>query len=211
MPRHTQQHTPYLILMHWLLIASLIGFGLIVAWDLAFLPDILERDNTRISLIILIVFMLGSMHCAERSFYLSRQTEVLHHSQQDPASPIQQYWQSVTDHPIDANNKTLQAELLAEKIRGQHQIGWFMAGALIKLGLLGTVIGFIIMLSSLDSIKAMDIDQVQSLMQQMTHGMGIALNTTLLGLIGSLLLGIQYLYLDRHADQLITQTLQESS
>lgn len=211
MPRHTQQHTPYLILMHWLLIASLMGCGLIMAWDLAFLPDILERDNTRISLIILIVFMLGSMHCAERSFYLSRQTEVLHHSQQDPTSPIQQYWQSVTDHPIDANNKTLQAELLAEKIRGQHQIGWFMAGALIKLGLLGTVIGFIIMLSSLDSIKAMDIDQVQSLMQQMTHGMGIALNTTLLGLIGSLLLGIQYLYLDRHADQLITQTLQESS
>jgi len=48
---------------------------------------------------------------------------------------------------------------------------------------------------------------VQNLLQQMTVGMGVALNTTLLGLVGTLLLGMQYLLVDRAADRLVAQTV----
>jgi hypothetical protein len=37
--------------------------------------------------------------------------------------------------------------------------------------------------------------------------MGVALNTTLVGLTGSMLLGFQYLLLDRGADAFISQTV----
>ena len=78
---------------------------------------------------------------------------------------------------------------------------------MIKLGLLGTVIGFIMMLTSIGGLDSLDIEQVQRLMQQMTQGMMVALNTTLLGLIGSMILGIQYLLLDHCADRLLVSIL----
>lgn len=209
-----KSHIPYLILMQWLMLAGLISFGIFMAWDTGLLPDILTSDNTRISILILVLFFFASLHCFERSLFLSRQARLLH-SYFDSLRPSSR---AVFNSPVihylnlsvakDEQDVTLLTEVLAEKLRGQHQIGWFVTGALIKLGLLGTVIGFMLMLGSLDNIKSMDIAQVQTLMQTMTQGMRIALNTTLLGLVSSLLLGLQYLYLDRRADQLIAYAIE---
>ena len=207
-----KSHIPYLIVMQWLMIAGLMGFGIFMAWDAGLLPEMLAQDNTRLSILILMLFFVASVHCFERSLFLSRQFEVLHGFNGNaqvpllPNSPVSQYLMPASSK--QEKDQTLLAEFLAEKIRGQHQIGWFITGALIKLGLLGTVIGFMLMLGSLDDIQSMDLEQVQTLMQTMTQGMKIALNTTLLGLGSSLLLGIQYLYLDRRADQLIAQSIQ---
>ena len=213
-------HIPYLILMQSLMIAGLISFALFMAWDTGLLPTMLAGDNTRLSIIILVVFILACLHCLDRSIFLSRQFNFLHtYSSSESiyenpeASPIREYLQQTSSRLSLIENEqdsSLLTEVLAEKISGQHQIGWFITGALIKLGLLGTVIGFMLMLGSLDSIKSMDLEQIQTLMQTMTQGMKIALNTTLLGLGSSLLLGIQYLYLDRRADQIVAQTIQLS-
>ncbi|CAA6804115.1 MAG: Unknown protein [uncultured Thiotrichaceae bacterium] len=213
-------YIPYLILMRWLLLAGLIGFGVFMAWDTGLLPNMLANDNTRLSIIILTLFFLASLHCFDRSLFLSHQFKVLHaHANVESSpttsgvSPVRDYLQHPSLRPSSTKNEqdiSLLTEVLAEKIRGQHQMGWFATSALIKLGLLGTVIGFMLMLGSLDNIKSMDLEQVQVLMQSMTQGMKIALNTTLLGLGSSLLLGVQYLYLDRSADQLIAQTIQLS-
>lgn len=209
-------HIPYLILMQWLMLAGLIGFGVYMAWDNGLLPNMLENDNTRLSILILALFLVGCMHCGERSYFLSKQfIELFQFNDPDNPSiehvvkaPVSDYLRKSSGR--DEQDLTLLTEVLAERIRGQHQIGWFVTGALIKLGLLGTVIGFMLMLGSLDNIKSMDLEQVQTLMQTMTQGMKIALNTTLLGLTTSLLLGVQYLYLDRRADQLIAQAIQLS-
>ena len=189
-----------------------------MAWDTGLLPSMLANDNTRLSIIILTIFFAACLHCFERSLYLSRQFSILNHytsltdttalSTNSPNSPVQHYLIQASTR--EEQDTVLLSEVLAEKIRGQNQIGWFISGVLIKLGLLGTVIGFMLMLGSLDNIQSMDIGQVQTLMQTMTQGMKIALNTTLLGLASSMLLGIQYLYLDRRADQLIAQTIQFS-
>lgn len=207
-------HIPYLILTQWIMLAGLVIFGIYMAWDTGLLPNMLASDNTRLSILILALFFFACIHCFERSLFLSRQSGLLNRctdSGQFPssvvgASPVIEYLKLSADK--DEQDVTLLSEVLAEKIRGQHQIGWFVTGALIKLGLLGTVIGFMLMLGSLDNIKSMDIEQVQTLMQTMTQGMKIALNTTLLGLVTSLLLGMQYLYLDRRADQLVAQAIQ---
>ncbi len=86
-------------------------------------------------------------------------------------------------------------------------MGWFLAGLVIKLGLLGTVIGFVLMLGSVSGLESLDIGDVKQLMQQMTQGMGIAMNTTMVGLVSSMLLGIQYLLLDRSADRFVVETI----
>jgi hypothetical protein len=201
-------HTPYLVLMQWFILAGLIVFGIFMAWDTGLLPSMLASDNTRLSVIILLLFAVACLHCFERSIFLSRQFCVLYSRLHSHTSPISEYFQQSSGK--DEQDLVLLTEVLGEKIRGQHQIGWFITSALIKLGLLGTVIGFMLMLGSLDSIQSMDLEQVQTLMQTMTQGMKIALNTTLLGLGGSLLLGAQYLYLDRRADQLLALTIKES-
>jgi biopolymer transport protein ExbB/TolQ len=98
-------------------------------------------------------------------------------------------------------------DVLAEQVRGQHEAGWFVTNMLVKLGLLGTVIGFILMLGSVMSIESFAIEDAQSMLGSMTVGMGVALNTTMLGLVSSMLLGMQYLLADRGADRLIADAV----
>ena len=44
---------------------------------------------------------------------------------------------------------------------------------------------------------------MQKILREMSSGMGTALFTTLAGLVGSMLLGLQYLLLDKGADELL--------
>lgn len=104
----------------------------------------------------------------------------------------------------------LLAQVMAERLRGQHEVGWFICGLLVKLGLLGTVIGFVMMLAPVAELKSFDLSDIQGLLQRMTTGMGVALNTTLMGLSCSMLLGMQYLMLDRAADRLVAEAVEFS-
>jgi biopolymer transport protein ExbB/TolQ len=65
-----------------------------------------------------------------------------------------------------------------------------------KLGLLGTIIGFIIMLAPIATLDAADKAGMKLSMGLMSDGMAIAMYTTLAGLVGSILVRIQYYMLD---------------
>jgi len=52
-------------------------------------------------------------------------------------------------------------EVYESKLKGPHDIGWFIADLMIKLGLLGTIIGFILMMSSVADITDFDITAMQ--------------------------------------------------
>lgn len=99
-------------------------------------------------------------------------------------------------------------QVLNEKICGEHEYGWFVSSLLVKLGLLGTVVGFVLMLVSLSSIQVLEFSSLQEMISNMAVGMGVALVTTLVGLTSSILLSFQYLLLDRAADKLISQCIQ---
>jgi len=83
--------------------------------------------------------------------------------------------------------------------------GWLVADTMLKLGLLGTVIGFIVMLGAVASLENYDVTTMQGLLTSMSGGMRIALYTTLSGMIAALLLAVQYQYLERRADGLIAE------
>lgn len=111
-------------------------------------------------------------------------------------------------HPIEGNslNDSL-SEVYASKIKGPHEYGWFIVDIMIKLGLLGTIVGFILMLSSVTNTPTLDVNTMQKVLKQMSSGMGTALYTTLAGLTGSVLLAVQYQILDRGADELLERTI----
>ena len=72
----------------------------------------------------------------------------------------------------------------------------FASDALMKLGLLGTIIGFILMLAPIAGLDAADRASVKSSMGLMSDGMAVAMYTTLTGLVGSVLVQTQYYMLD---------------
>jgi len=92
---------------------------------------------------------------------------------------------------------------LEKRIKGRHSIGWLMADLMFKLGLLGTVVGFILMLGAVTDISDFDVGTMQEMLRNMSGGMRVALFTTLCGLIGGMLLGMQYHLVDRGADELL--------
>ena len=79
-----------------------------------------------------------------------------------------------------------------QKISDDHyynvrRISWFIAESLMALGMIGTVIGFILMLgSSFESIDVSNTETLKETLTSMAIGMSTALYTTVTGLICSL-------------------------
>ncbi|MEJ2394026.1 MAG: MotA/TolQ/ExbB proton channel family protein [Candidatus Thiodiazotropha sp.] len=214
----------YSLFLRWLLLTGLLLFAGWVLWDRQLLLQLLASDPTRITLMIALLFLAASGHCGLRSFYLSSEQEALQRIKLGmgtlPSAPRPdsrlldgslsgEFLRSVLCKPLETStgesNRDCQllAQVMAEQARGQHEAGWFVSALLLKLGLLGTVVGFVLMLAPVAALESFDLSDIQGLLQRMTGGMGVALNTTLLGLSCSMLLGLQYLMLDRAADRLV--------
>lgn len=71
-------------------------------------------------------------------------------------------------------------------------IGWFITELLLAMGMIGTVVGFILMLGgSFESLNVSDSNSVKQALTDMALGMSTALYTTLVGLTCSQLLKVQ--------------------
>ena len=138
---------------------------------------LVEGDPSGISIAITLLWLVVTLWCGRRAWRL--QAEAL------------------TQSPDQAT------ALLSEHSHGAHETAWWFAASAIKLGLLGTVVGFIFMASRIGAMPSFDVDQIQALLTQMTAGMAIALYTTLVGLVANLWLGLQLLLLDRTADRIV--------
>ncbi len=95
-------------------------------------------------------------------------------------------------------------EVYEVRLKGPQEIGWFAADMMLKLGLLGTIVGFIFMLGSVSNISDFDVATMQKVLKHMSNGMGTALYTTLAGLVCSLFASLQYHMIDQHCDELLT-------
>ncbi len=88
------------------------------------------------------------------------------------------------------------------KIKNNLEIGWFISELCLTSGMIGTVIGFIMMFSG-DYLLKVNVENSQSMMAligAVANGMSTALYTTLVGLVCSSLLKIQFFNLEYHID-----------
>ena len=71
-------------------------------------------------------------------------------------------------------------------------IEWFVSDVVLTLGMLGTIIGFMIMLQgTFSSIEFNDTNSIRLALSSMSQGLFTALNTTLIGLVSSIVLKVQ--------------------
>lgn len=80
----------------------------------------------------------------------------------------------------------------ANRFKQQENIGWFTSEVLLSLGMLGTIIGFVMMLTTFDKIDLANTGTTSKFLKEFGIGMSTALYTTLYGLICSILLKLQY-------------------
>ena len=104
-----------------------------------------------------------------------------------------------TDKNLEKNNLLL----IEDELSNKHSVGYLAVDVLLKLGLTGTVIGFILMLLPIGEIKDFDPEILQKLLSTMSGGMAVALYTTLTGLVTSMILKFQYFVLDSSLSQTI--------
>ena len=109
------------------------------------------------------------------------------------------------NNTINANNKEL-IEVFEARLKNPHNLGWFFTDIMIKLGLLGTIIGFVLMLGSVVNVTDFDVTTMQNILKEMSSGMGTALYTTFAGLTCSILTAAQFHLLDQAADELVDAT-----
>jgi hypothetical protein len=157
---------------------------------------LVEGDPSRISLVITVLALVLTLWCGRRAWVLQAQA----------AAGGQGAWAQGFAQQRAAGLADASA-LLSERTHGPHETAWWFAAAAIKLGLLGTVVGFIVMATQLGQSRVFELAEVQLLLKQMTSGMAIALYTTLAGLVANLWLGLQLLLLDRLADKVAADIL----
>ncbi|MFM2342977.1 MAG: hypothetical protein RLZZ592_2630 [Pseudomonadota bacterium] len=193
--------------MEWLTLGALLVFatwllGVRGVWQL-----LLASDPTGLTLVIIVVFVVATLWCGSRSRELQRQRRLMQQAlaQPDPAAAgasgwAVEYWSALTAAPRDAGAPL---DLLLEHTHGPHHTAWWINGIQLKLGLLGKVIGFSILAMQIGHMQSLDAAQSQDLLRSLTSGLGVALLTTMVGLVGNIVLGLQLTRLDRYADALV--------
>ena len=157
---------------------------------------IVESDRSKISMIILAIYVLATVHW----FYvaLSLDREISSIIEPNENTLIGRFLLN-TDKNSEKNNLLL----IEDELSNKHSVGYLAVDVLLKLGLTGTVIGFILMLLPIGEIKDFDPEILQKLLSTMSGGMAVALYTTLTGLVTSMILKFQYFVLDSSLSQTI--------
>ena len=192
----------YVLLMRFALL-NLIGFGLLsVPYMNGLVEMVLVSDQTHLSTIIFVVFLIGLALCTQRVWQTSRDINLI--KDLDPLRPsrARSYLSQLRGHAVDS--RTLLASTLRLKL--SHRIGIVrnFANSLVILGLIGTVIGFIIALSGVDPENASNINAVAPMVSTLVEGMSTALYTTLVGAVLNIWLITNYHVLTTGTVKLIT-------
>ena len=181
-----------------LLLKSSLALGVIIfftylIFDLGVLSLIIASDQSKISLIILALYYLATAHWYYLSFSLDKEIEGL--NSDDASSSVLLSKLKYFDGNDQQKSKNY-LSILEDELANRHALGYMIVDILLKLGLTGTVIGFILMLLPIGEIKDFDPQIIQQLLSKMSGGMAVALYTTLTGLVTSTLLKLQYFLLD---------------
>ena len=192
----------YVLLLRFAL-ANLVGFSLLGAAYLQGLVTlVLDSDQTGLSAAIFVVFLGGLGICARKVAQTSRELNRVRDF--SPLSPSRAgtYLSQVRGRV--AESRSIYAGLERLKLSNQIAVVRHIAGSLVLLGLIGTVIGFIIALSGVHPQRVSDIDTVAPMVSKLIEGMSVALYTTLVGAILNLWLMVNYHILATGTVKLIT-------
>ncbi len=195
------------------IIMGVVAFAFFLAVEKGLVSLALDSDKSYISYVILVLYVLASAHWLWLARALTGERRQF--ASLEAALEAQVEISTIDSGLVGSFLNNLQnkrdpdpsalLEAFGDELINRHALGHFASDVLLKLGLLGTVVGFILMLMPVGEIKDFDPSLMQQLLSSMSGGMAVALYTTLAGLITSTLLKLQYHILDASAAQLATR------
>jgi hypothetical protein len=159
------------IFLRWWLFFALISLGILGLFLSGLVQKISQGDITRISFLIFGIFIVFTIRTGIDTFNLSKE-----------------------------NGKKIDSKK-ADSYMKRNEVGWFVSDILLTLGMIGTVIGFIYMMSaSFSELDPGNTNSMQAVLVQLSTGMSTAFYTTATGLVCSLLLKLQLFNFSNHLD-----------
>lgn len=225
---------PHLLLLLWFTLVGMVAFGTVVAVDQGLLQQMVVADRSQICLVVMAMYLIGLGHTFIRTRWLSIQLERARSflqaiAAQPPASVrisptgvyvgdaalgargflVDYLVESVTPRAALSEDeaRTDLLEAYAAGVRSANEFGWFYIDLMLKVGFLGTLVGFILMLSSVADSGNLDAASMQKVLAHMSLGMSTALYTTLVSLVAGILLSVPYYLLDRGLERLLQITV----
>lgn len=183
MPPRTRGTDPYryLLLLRFTLL-NLFGFGLLgAAYAHGLVAEALNADHTYLSLVIFLVFMVGLGLCAFKVCQTSHELNSVRDFRSGADTPASRYLTPMTG--ADADSRANLVGALRMKIAHRTAVVRHIANSLVLLGLIGTVVGFIIALGGVDPEHAADVKAIAPMVSTLIQGMSTALYTTLIGAV----------------------------
>jgi hypothetical protein len=201
-----------------LIMSGLVAFGFFLAAQYGLITLALDSDKSYISYLILAVYALASLHWLWLAHQLGNERKAFAHLDEmpdfqpssamtGPATLLAVFLDNLQQkrHLEDGADAGVLVTAFGDELLNRHALGHFISDVLLKLGLLGTVVGFIFMLLPVGEIDEFDPSVMRDLLAAMSSGMAVALYTTLAGLVTSTLLKLQYHLLDASAADLTTR------
>jgi hypothetical protein len=180
----------YLLLLRFsaLNIVALALLG--AAWLEGWVALVLAADVTRITSGIAVVFVCGWLISAYRLMRCSRELNAA----RDPASdePSRARWYRDLVAAARPEGRAAIADCLRSRLYARIAVVRTVANSLVILGLIGTVIGFIIALSGVDANAVADVGAIGPMVSTLIKGMAVALYTTLVGAVFHVWLLVNY-------------------
>lgn len=231
-----EERANYVPLLRLLLVVSVACIGLLVLWFFGFLDLVLSSDHTRISLAIFIILVGTTLHCFYQTVIISRELMATRQiraileaegatglvagpegvkTERGTTLPAGSFASHILalvhKHGLQGPGRldqTVLLKLLADRLRRRERLGFFVSEALLRLALLGTAIGFILMLIPLSALNSFEAETLRGALGGMTRGMAIALNVTVTGIASALLLKLEYFLLDTAIGELFDKIVE---
>lgn len=186
---------PQYLLQKSIVLLTVIVFAFYLLFDLGLLNLIFESDKSKISILILFIYTVATLHWLFLAWRLD--------GEQKGDGKVLDFI-NVSNSKTELERQNL-LSILGDELSNRHALGHMTSDILLKLGLTGTVVGFILMLLPIGDMKDFDPQKIQPLLSSMSGGMAVALYTTLSGLVTSTVLKFQYFLLDASLSKLINR------
>ena len=171
-----------------------------------YISKAIKADITNMILVIIGVFFIGFILATYRTFWISKELNYVLQKKVSALSLAGQYLSSTKK--LDASSRNNLAISLRLKLATKINFIKFISNTLVILGLIGTVVGFIIALSGVDENVSSNPEEVSKMVSTLIQGMSVALYTTLAGSICSVWLNICFQILSTGTNKLLSKIIE---
>lgn len=196
----------HLLILRFAVINLVAAALLAAAWLKGWVGLVLDGDRTQLVSVIALVFLAGLFECARKLFQTSAELNEVTDPARAQSERIRSYLDTIRGR--DGHGRAIAGSALKLKLANRIAPIQHVANSLVFLGLIGTVIGFIIALSGVDADAVADVSAIGPMVSTLIGGMSVALYTTLAGAVLNIWLMINYRLLEGGTVRLLTTVVE---